>query len=78
MQRRHFEAIAQAIREVRMANPYGKGTEEFEGYEMAASNMVREMLGVCKRANPNFDGGRFREACEVDTKYRNKSDNRKL
>lgn len=71
MQRRHFEAIAEAIRSTRLANPS-------EEAQPIIDDMVRNMAAVCKRANPNFDIGRFREACEPDTKYRNKSDNRKL
>lgn len=79
MQRRHFEAIAQAIRETRAAMPYDEASElRQEGYERACEEMVRNMLAVCKRANSNFDAGRFREACELETTYRDKSRGRRL
>lgn len=66
MQRRHFEALAEAVRSVRLAHPEPEAGPIIE-------DMERNLMAAIRRFNSNFDSGRFRDACQVSTTYRDKS-----
>lgn len=75
MQRRHFEALAEAIREARRLGSitYPEGSPQRDGFESAMAVTQDEIRRAIRRFNPNFDAGRFNEACALDTSYRDKS-----
>ena len=63
-QRRHYEFIARTIREMPSFAPSLRAQQE-----SCASSFANALAG----ANPNFDSGKFLEACKPETTYKEKS-----
>lgn len=63
MTRKHFKAIAEALKATRPDSYLVDGGYTGVGRQWIAD--VEAMARVCFKANPQFDGDRFREACGV-------------
>jgi hypothetical protein len=61
--RKHFEAIAAAVSEMRHDEP--KGRERLLGHRNAVYTMADKIADVCAESNGCFDKARFLRACGV-------------
>ena len=57
--RKHFEAIADSIKNIRLA--WSRRELEFD--EQPFIDMVDDMCYMCRKDNPNFDRDKFIKAC---------------
>jgi len=64
MTRKHFVAIAKIITECREA--YWKSPEAKDVGDATLDNVAYLMSSYLATQNPNFDRGRFLEACGID------------
>ena len=66
MTKRHFEAIAKAIRETRR-DMQGQGLEYTErlAADTAIDLLQSRIIAICTEENPCFDVLRFRQACFI-------------
>lgn len=65
MTKKHFDALAAALKEARLAFALPIGVETAETQSHRDILMV---ASVCARFNPNFDRARFLTACGVEAK----------
>lgn len=63
MTRKHFEAIAKALKDSR---PLSGTQGQRNTWEQCAVNLA----GVCREGNPRFDTARFLEACGAHEGWR--------
>lgn len=64
MSRKHYRALAQAIRDARpYASPIGR--PEIQAANDVVDNVARNLADECKRDNPRFDRVKFFAACGV-------------
>lgn len=57
MSKKHFEALAEAVRKLR--------AESTDGVNVNVNHVAGELAKVCLNANPRFDALYFLEACGV-------------
>jgi hypothetical protein len=66
MSKKHFEALAAALKEAR---PFTKGyntPDQVGAVLLPWEESCLAVAGVCARFNPNFDRARFLKACGVE------------
>jgi hypothetical protein len=63
MTRKHFEAIAAAVQEMRYDEP--RGRDKLAGHRGAVRKVAEKLATVCAASNGRFDRGRFLRACGV-------------
>lgn len=61
MTKKHFEALAAALKDASFMIPVGNRTADSQHIYDA-----KAVAGVCARFNPNFDRARFLAACGVE------------
>lgn len=67
MTRKHFEALAEAIRYAQCFNPWPSDAER-EAAEVMRRTVANNVADVCAQANPRFDRARFLAACGIATR----------
>lgn len=65
MSKKHFEALAAALREQVAAQSTSAALDGNYGCVVAVEDAARRISDVCARFNPNFDRARFLKACGV-------------
>jgi hypothetical protein len=63
MTRKHFQAIAHALR----TNEPNANSEHYEREAELFKTIVLAIGGTCKRFNPRFQAERFERACGLDS-----------